>query len=94
MNNQHLKQEISRLLSTVKKVFGKNSREYQDAEYYLDVLETVHRYNCGGERDLLDELIKLLIKLSDTIPELSTEKLSFNYPNISTMLKYLDEWLS
>lgn len=94
MNNKHLKQEISRLLTTVKKAFGKDSREYKNLEYLLDILESTYRYNCDGERDLLSELNKLLIKLSNTIPELSLEKLSCNYPNISTMLKYLDEWLS
>jgi hypothetical protein len=94
MNNPQLKQEISRLLSTVLQIFGKDSREYKNLEYFLDILETTYHYNFNGERDLLDELNKLLIKLSNTIPELSQEKLSYNYPHISAMLKYLDEWLS
>ncbi|MBE6065013.1 hypothetical protein [Clostridium cochlearium] len=94
MNNKHLKQEISRLLTTVKQTFGKDSREYKNLEYLLDILESTYRYNYDGERDLLDELNKLLIKLSHTVPELATEKFSYTYPNISNMLKYLDEWLS
>jgi len=94
MKNPNLRQEISRLLSIVKQTFGKNSREYKNLEYLLDILESIYLYNFDGERDLLDELNKLLIKLSNTIPELSPEKLSCNYPNISMMLKSLDEWLS
>lgn len=94
MKNSHLRQEINRMLSIVKQTFGKNSREYKNLEYLLDILESTYRYNFDGERDLLDELNKLLIKLSNTIPELNVEKLNCNYPNISTMLKYLDEWLS
>ncbi len=94
MNNKHIKQEISKLLITVKQAFGKDSREYKNLEYLLDILESIYLYNFDGERDLLDELNKLLIKLSNTIPELSPEKLSCNYPNISMMLKSLDEWLS
>ena len=50
MNNPQLKQEISRLLSTVLQIFGKNSREYKNLEYFLDILETTYRYNFDGER--------------------------------------------
>ncbi len=93
MNNLHLKQEISTLLSTIKQIFGKNSREYEDAEYYLDVLETIYKYNCNEGRDLLEELDNLLNKLSYTITELTPEKFKVRYPNISQMINYLDEWL-
>jgi hypothetical protein len=94
MNNKHIKQEISKLLITVKQAFGKDSREYKNLEYLLDILESTYLYNFDGGRDLLDELNELLIKLSHTVPELAPENFGYTYPNIIKMLKYLDEWLS
>lgn len=94
MNNKHLKQEISKLLTTVKQAFGKDSREYYKVEYLLDILESTYRYNFDGEKDLLDELNELFIKLSHTVPELAPQNFSYTYPNIIKMLKYLEEWLS
>ncbi|ODM26961.1 hypothetical protein A7W90_12465 [Clostridium sp. Bc-iso-3] len=94
MNNKHIKQEISKLLITVKQAFGKDSREYKNLEYLLDILESTYLYNFDGGRDSLDELNELLIKLSHTVPELAPESFGYTYPNIIKMLKYLDEWLS
>ena len=94
MKNKHLKQEINRLLTSVMQAFGKDSREYRDAEYYFDVLETVYHYNYSDGLDLLDELKNLLGKLSGRIPELSSNMFTQCYPNISEMIKCLEEWLS
>jgi len=94
MKAKNLKQEIKNILSAIDKNFGKDSREYQDAEYYLDILETVYHYNYNDGIDLLNELKELLNKLSDRVPELAPERFSQHYPSISEMIKYLEEWLS
>lgn len=94
MKAKNLKQEIKNILSAIDKNFGKDSREFQDAEYYLDILETVYYYNYNDGIDLLNELKELLNKLSDRVPELAPERFSQHYPDVSEMIKYLDKWLS
>jgi len=94
MKAKNLKQEIKNILTSIGDNFGKDSREYQDAEYYLDILETVYNYNYNDGKDLLNELNKLLNKLSDRVPELAPERFSQHYPDVSKMIKYLEEWLT
>jgi len=94
MKAKNLKQEIKNILTSIGDNFGKDSREYQDAEYYLDILETVYHYNYNNGKDLLNELNKLLNKLSDRVPELAPERFSQHYPDVSKMIKYLEEWLT
>lgn len=94
MKAKNLKQEIKSILASIGNNFGKDSREYQDAEYYFDILETVYHYNYNDGKDLLNELKKLLNKLSDRVSELAPEMFSQHYPNVSEMIKYLEEWLS
>jgi len=94
MKAKNLKQEIKNILSAIDKNFGKDSREYQDAEYYLDILETVYHYNYNDGKDLLNELKKLLSNLSDIMPELAPERFAQHYPDVSKMIKYLEEWLT
>ncbi len=94
MKAKNLKQEIKSILTSIGNNFGKDSREYQDAEYYLDILETVYHYNYNDGKDLLNELNKLLNKLSDRVPELAPERFSQHYPDVSKMIKYLEEWLT
>ncbi|TZE80684.1 hypothetical protein [Calorimonas adulescens] len=93
MKAKNLKQEIKSILSAIDKNFGKDSREYQNAEYCFDILETVYRCNYSDGIDLLNELKELLNKLSDKVPELAPERFSQYYPSISEMIKYLEEWL-
>lgn len=94
MKTKNLNQEINNLLTSIEKSFGKNSREYQDAEYCFDILETVYRCNYDEGKDLLNELQKLFIRLSDKLPDLASDKLSLHYPGIDEMRKYLKKWLS
>ncbi len=94
MKAKNLKQEIKSILTTIDKNFGKDSREYQDAEYCFDILETVYRYNYDESKDLLEELKKLFNRLSDKLPDLASDKLSLHYPGIDEMIKYLEKWLS
>lgn len=94
MKAKNLKQEIKNILTSIGNNFGKDSREYQDTEYYLDILETVYHYNYNDGIDLLYELKELLNKLSDRVPELAPERFSQHYPDVSEMIKYLDKWLS
>lgn len=94
MKVKNLKQEIKSILASMGNNFGKDTREYQDAEYYFDILQTVYFYNYNDGKDLLDELKKLLNKLSDKMPELAPDKFSQHYPDVSEMIKYLEEWLS
>jgi uncharacterized protein YfeS len=93
MKAKNLKQEIKNILTSIGNNFGKDSREYQDAEYYLDILETVYHYNYNDGKDLLNELKKLLNKLSDRVPELAPERFPQHYPDVSKMIKHLEEWL-
>lgn len=53
MKNKHLKSEIANLLETVDKAFGKDSVQYQNLDYYFDILVTVYEYNYDSEKDLL-----------------------------------------
>ncbi|HHX23958.1 MAG TPA: hypothetical protein GX723_08130 [Thermoanaerobacterales bacterium] len=94
MKNKHLKSEINNLLSNAEKVLGKDSIQYQDLDYYLDILSTVYRYNYDSEKDLLGELKSLLAKLSKQMPEFAPEQFREKYPSISQMIDYLDEWLT
>ncbi|TCU79344.1 hypothetical protein EV204_101323 [Tissierella praeacuta] len=94
MKNKHLKPEIKTLLSSVEKAFGKDSIQYQNLDYYLDILITVYEYNYNSEKDLLGELKALLTQLSREMPELIPEQLYEKYPNINKMINYLDIWLT
>jgi hypothetical protein len=94
MKNKHLKSEIANLLETVDKAFGKDSVQYQNLDYYFDILVTVYEYNCDSEKDLLGELKDLINKLSEKIPELTPEQFKEKYPNINQMIDYLDKWLT
>lgn len=94
MKNKHLKSEISNLLETVGKAFGKDSVQYQNMDYYFDILVTVYEYNYDSEKDLLSELKQLLNKLSEKIPELEPQQFKEKYPNINQMIDYLDKWLT
>jgi len=93
MNAKNLKQEINSILSTIDKNFGRDSREYRDAEYYFDILETVYLYHYSDGKDLLIQLKELLNKLSDRTSELSPGTFSQHYPNVSKMIEYLGKWL-
>jgi hypothetical protein len=94
MKNKNLKSEIKGLLSNVEKVLGKDSIQYQELDYILDILVTVYECNYDSEKDLLEESKALLAKLSKQIPELSPEQFREKYPSISQMIVYLDEWLT
>ena len=94
MKNKNLKSEIKGLLSNVEKVLGKDSIQYQELDYILDILVTVYECNYDSEKDLLEESKALLAKLSKQIPELSPEQFKEKYPSISQMIVYLDEWLT
>jgi hypothetical protein len=94
MKNKHLKSEIKTLLSSVEKAFGKDSLQYENLDYYLDIIESVYEYNYNSERDLLEELKALMIQLSGEMPELTPELFNEKYPNISEMIDYLDKWLT
>ena len=50
MKNKHLKSEIANLLETVDKAFGKDSVQYQNLDYYFDILVTVYEYNTTVKR--------------------------------------------
>lgn len=94
MKNKHLKSEVKTLLSSVEKAFGKNSIQYQNLDYYFDILVTVYEYNYDSERDLLGELNAFLTQLSREMPQLIPEQLHEKYPNINKMINYLDAWLT
>ena len=94
MKNKHLKSEVANLLEIVDKTFGKDSVQYQNLDYYFDILVTVYEYNYDSEKDLLGELKDLINKLSEKIPELTPEQFKEKYPNISEMIDYLDKWLT
>jgi len=94
MKNKHLKSEVANLLEIVDKTFGKDSVQYQNLDYYFDILVTVYQCNFDSEKDLLSELKQLLNKLSDKIPELAPQQFKEKYPNISEMIDYLDKWLT
>jgi hypothetical protein len=94
MKNKHLKSEVANLLETVDKTFGKDSVQYQNLDYYFDILVTVYQCNFDSEKDLLNKLKGLINKLSEKIPELTPEQFKEKYPNISEMIDYLDEWLT
>jgi hypothetical protein len=55
MKNKHLKSEVANLLETVDKTFGKDSVQYQNLDYYFDILVTVYQCNFDREKDLLSE---------------------------------------
>ena len=92
MKNKHLKSETKTLLSNVEKAFGKDSIQYQNLDYYLDILMTVYKYNYDSENDLLEALKALLPQLSIEMPELAPEQFQEKYPNIEKMIDYLDAW--
>ncbi|WP_457945366.1 hypothetical protein [Caproiciproducens sp. LBM24188] len=94
MKNKHLKPEVKALLSNAEKVLGKDSIQYKKLDFYLDTLVTVYEFNYDCEKDLLEELKALLVKISKEIPELSPEQFNEKYPSISQMIDYLDEWLT
>jgi hypothetical protein len=94
MKNKHLKSEVANLLEIVDKTFGKDSVQYQNLDYYFDILVTVYEYNYDSEKDLLSELKQLLNKLSEKIPELEPQQFKEKYPNINQMIDYLDKWLT
>ena len=94
MKNKHLESEIKTLLSNAEKVLGKDSIQYQNLDYYFDILLTVYEYNFDSEKDLLCELKQLLNKLSEKIPELEPQQFKEKYPNISKMIDYLNKWLT
>lgn len=91
---KHLKQEISNLLSSIEKTCGKKSISYQNLNYLLDILFTVYADNHDSEKDLLEELKELLLKLSKKIPELQQGQFKENYPKINEMIQYLDQNLT
>lgn len=94
MKNKHLKSEVANLLEIVDKTFGKDSVQYQNLDYYFDILVTVYEYNYDSEKDLLGKLKDLINKLSEKIPELEPQQFQEKYPNIHKMIDYLDKWLS
>jgi hypothetical protein len=79
MKNKHLKSEIKTLLSNAEKMLDKDSIQYQNLDYYLDILVTVYEYNFDSENDLLGALKALLTQLSMEMPELAPELGSLFY---------------
>lgn len=94
MKLKQLKAEIKELFNLVETSFGRNSLSYQNLDYYLDVLVTVYEYNYDTEKDLLEELKNLLLKLSKEIPELEPEQFKENYQSINEMIQYLNNNLT
>ena len=94
MKLKQLKAEIKELFNLVETSFGRNSLSYQKLDYYLDVLVTVYEYNYDTEKDLLEELKNLLLKLSKEIPELEPEQFKENYQSINEMIQYLNDNLT
>lgn len=94
MKLKQLKAEIKELFNLVETSFGRNSLSYQKLDYYLDVLVTVYEYNYDTEKDLLEELKNLLLKLSKEIPELEPEQFKENYQSINEMIQYLNNNLT
>ena len=94
MKLKQLKAEIKELFNLVETSFGLNSLSYQNLDYYLDVLVTVYEYNYDTEKDLLEELKNLLLKLSKEIPELEPEQFKENYQSINEMIQYLNNNLT
>lgn len=94
MKNKHLKSEIKTLLSNAEKMLGKDSIQYQNLDYYFDILVTVYEYNFDSEKDLLCELKQLLNKLSEKMSELEPQQFEEKYPRISQMIDSLDKYLS
>jgi hypothetical protein len=94
MKLKQLKAEIKELFNLVETSFGRNSLSYQNLDYYLDVLVTVYEYNYDTEKDLLEELKNLLLKLSKEIPELEPEQFKENYQSINEMIQYLNDNLT
>lgn len=94
MKLKQLKAEIKELFNLVETSFGRNSLSYQKLDYYLDVLVTVYEYNYDTEKDLLEELKNLLLKLSKEIPELKPEQFKENYQSINEMIQYLNNNLT
>jgi len=50
MKVKNLKQEIKSILASIGNNFGKDTREYQDAEYYFDILQTVSSITTTMEK--------------------------------------------
>jgi hypothetical protein len=94
MKLKQLQAEIKELFNLVETSFGRNSLSYQNLDYYLDVLVTVYEYNYDTEKDLLEELKNLLLKLSKEIPELKPEQFKENYQSINEMIQYLNNNLT
>lgn len=94
MKLKQLKAEIKELFNLVETSFGRNSLSYRNLDYYLDVLVTVYEYNYDTEKDLLEELKNLLLKLSKEIPELEPEQFKENYQSINEMIQYLNNNLT
>ena len=94
MKLKQLKAEIKELFNLVETSFGRNSLSYQNLDYYLDILVTVYEYNYDTEKDLLEELKNLLLKLSKEIPELEPEQFKENYQSINEMIQYLNDNLT
>lgn len=94
MKSKQLKSEIKELLNLVEKVLARNSLSYQNLDYYFDILVSVYEYCYDSEKDLLEELKNLLLKLSEEIPELESKQFQKNFPNINKMIQYLDENLT
>lgn len=94
MKSKQLKSEIKELLNLVEKVLARNSLSYQNLDYYFDILVSVYEYGYDSEKDLLEELKNLLLKLSEEIPELESKQFQKNFPNINKMIQYLDENLT
>lgn len=90
MKSKQLKSEIKELLNLIEKVLGRNSLSYQNLDYYFDILVSVYEYCYDSEKDLLEELKNLLLKLSKEIPELESEQLQENFPSINKMIQYLN----
>ncbi len=94
MKTKQLKLEINNLLDSVEQTFGRDSISYQNLDYYFDIIVTVYENNYDSEKDLLEELKNLLLKLSKEIPELESNQFQKNFPNINKMIQYLDENLT
>lgn len=94
MKSKQLKLEIKELCDLVGTALGRDSLSYQNLNYYFDILVTVYNDNYDSDRDLLEELMNLLLKLSKEIPELDTVQFQENYPSILKMIQYLDNNLT
>lgn len=94
-NSKALLNEIKSFTEKVLSSCGRDSKEYQDCKYYLDIL---HEYYIGYSidmvgRDILSDLKGLISKLGSKISDFQPGQIEKAYPSIAKMIATLDSEL-